>query len=131
MLWNGFQPTSNHFKPVQHGEIANVFILVVFQMNFTMLYNVGWIAELHNMVKLSTFSFWYSSKWISPCWTIGLDCRIAQDVEIVNVFILVLLQMNFTMLNNIFHVRNSTEILCFKNDPPWLTDWLTDWQSLF
>ena len=46
----------------QHGEIVNVFILVLFQMNFTMLNNLGWIAELHNMVKLSTFSFWYSSK---------------------------------------------------------------------
>ena len=46
------------FRNAQHGEIVNVFLLVIFQMNFTMLYNLGWIAELHNMVKLSTFSFW-------------------------------------------------------------------------
>ena len=46
------------FRIAQHGEIVNVFILVVFQVNFTMLNILGWILELHSMVKLSTFSFW-------------------------------------------------------------------------
>ena len=99
MLWNGFQPTSNQFKPVQHGEIANVFLLVVFQMNFTMLYNFGWISELHNMVKLS-FPFGSLPTEFHHAGQFWLDFRIAQHCEIVNIFLLVVFQLNFTMLYN-------------------------------
>ena len=70
---HGLKWIPTHIKPVQSSSTQvnftmqykfgwivelSILVLVIFQMNFTMLCNIGCITGLHNIVKLSTFSFW-------------------------------------------------------------------------